>query len=110
MSPKNFDTVPDSDTEVATEVGYHRRTKRGMKSTYKQKTIAQEPPEVKPAKASRSRSKTKMPTRLPEEGTSLQDQEPAHVEYMQAHEFIDDGQEYDSQLLGGDAAQPRTMV
>ena len=110
MSPKNFDTIPDSDTEVATEVGYHRRTKRGMKSTYKQKTVEQELPEVKPAKVSRSRSKKKMPTRLPEVGESSQDQEPAQVDYMQAYEFLDDGQEYDPQLLGGDAAQPRTMV
>ena len=110
MSPKNFDTIPESDTEVATEVGYHRRTKRGMKSTYKQTPVAQEPPEVKPAKESRSRSKRKMPTRLPEVGASSQDPEPAQVEYMEAHEFIDDGQGYDSQLLGGDAAQPRIMV
>jgi hypothetical protein len=110
MSPKNFDTVPESDTEIATEVGYHRRTKRGMKSTYKQKPVEQEPPEVKPQQESRLWSKKKKPAQLPEVGASLQDQELAQVDYMQAHEFIDDGQEYDSPLLGGDAAQPRTMV
>jgi hypothetical protein len=110
MSPKNFKTVPESDTEITTEVGYHQRTKQGMKSTYRQKPIEQEPPNIKPGQTSQLQSKTKKHAQLPEVGASPQEQEPAQVDYMQAHEFIDNGQEYDSPVLGGDGAQPRTTV
>ncbi|KAI9435892.1 hypothetical protein BJY52DRAFT_1230672 [Lactarius psammicola] len=36
MSPRHFETVQDSDTEIIEQVTYRRRTKKGIKTTYKQ--------------------------------------------------------------------------
>jgi hypothetical protein len=108
MSPKNFATVPDSDTEIVEEVGYHRRTKRGMKSTYKQ-VPATQPPQEKAGQASRSRSTKKRQAQLPEVESPQPEPDPTHMDDMQAHGFIDE-QEDDLPEFVGDVMQPRTMV
>ncbi len=45
MSPRHFVTVPDSDTEIVEQVTYCQRTKRSIKTTYKQVLSEETPPE-----------------------------------------------------------------
>ncbi len=45
MSPRHFVTVLDSDTEIIEQVTYRQRTKRGIKTTYKQVLSEETPPE-----------------------------------------------------------------
>jgi hypothetical protein len=106
MSPRHFVTVPDSDTEIMEEVGHHRMTKQGMKSTYKQAPIEQ-PPLEKGAQASRSRNMKKKQTQLPEVGAAQS--QPAQMDDMHTHVFIE-GQEDDLPDFGGEEVPAQTRV
>jgi hypothetical protein len=107
MSPRNFVTVTDSDTEIVEEVGSHRRTKRGMKSTYK-KVLTQKPPLWETAgQASRSRSKKKRQPQLPEVGAAQS--QPSQVDNRQTHVFVE-GPEDDFPDFVAEEFHVQTMV
>lgn len=46
MSPRYFETVPDSDEDIIEEVNYLRKTKKGMKTTTKRVPMTH-PPQAK---------------------------------------------------------------
>ena len=86
MPPRHFDIVPDSEPEFVEEVAYHRRTKRGMKTTYKQMPVEQ-PPQEKAGQSSRLWSRNNRQTKLPD-GVQT---EPHNVEAIQPEpDNIDD--------------------
>ncbi len=114
MSPRHFVTVPDSDTEIVEQVTYRRRTKRGIKTTYKQ-VLSEETPPEKVEKASRSRSRTQRQTKLRSERQTVpRDAEPTQLEPnnigdMETHEFLD-GEEDDLPDNSPGGVQPQPTV
>ncbi|KAI9444450.1 hypothetical protein BJY52DRAFT_1194297 [Lactarius psammicola] len=95
MSPRYFETVQDSDTEIIEQVTYRRRTKKGIKTTYKQ-VRSDQPPAEKSGQASNTRSRTQRQTKLrnekqlePHTAKSTQPGED-DIGYMDTHEFIDE--------------------
>ena len=95
MSPRYFETVQDSDTEIIEQVTYCRRTKKGIKTTYKQ-VRSDQPPVEKSGQASNTRSRTQRQTKLcnekqlePHTAKSTQPEED-DIGYMDTHEFIDE--------------------
>ncbi|KAI9437384.1 hypothetical protein BJY52DRAFT_1230144 [Lactarius psammicola] len=95
MSPRHFETVQDSDTEIIEQVTYRRRTKKGIKTTYKQ-VRSDQPPVEKSGQASNTRSRTQRQTKLrnekqlePHTAKATQPEED-NIGYMDTHEFIDE--------------------
>ncbi|KAI9437087.1 hypothetical protein BJY52DRAFT_1230227 [Lactarius psammicola] len=95
MSPRYFETVQDSDTEIIEQVTYRRRTKKGIKTTYKQ-VRSDQPPVEKSGQASNTRSRTQRQTKLrnekqlePHTAKATQPEED-DIGYMDTHEFIDE--------------------
>jgi len=95
MSPRYFETVQDSDTEIIEQVTYRRRTKKGIKTTYKQ-VRSDQPPAEKSGQASNTRSRTQRQTKLrnekqlePHTAKATQPEED-NIGYMDTHEFIDE--------------------
>ncbi|KAI9430790.1 hypothetical protein BJY52DRAFT_1199932 [Lactarius psammicola] len=95
MSPRHFETVQDSDTEIIEQVTYCRRTKKGIKTTYKQ-VCSDQPPAEKSGQASNTWSRTQRQTKLrnekqlePHTAKATQPEED-NIGYMDTHEFIDE--------------------
>jgi hypothetical protein len=86
MSPRYFETVPDSDEDIIEEVNYLRKTKRGMRTTTK-KVPMTHTPKAKAGEGSRSRSKGSRQAQV----RRAEDipQEVATIGVMDTHEFID---------------------
>ncbi|KAI9451585.1 hypothetical protein BJY52DRAFT_1190868 [Lactarius psammicola] len=95
MSSRHFETVQDSDTEIIEQVTYHQRTKKGIKTTYKQ-ICSDQPPVEKSGQASNTQSRTQRQTKVHNEkqlephtarATQLEEDD---IGYMDTHEFIDE--------------------
>ncbi|KAI9437764.1 hypothetical protein BJY52DRAFT_1196355 [Lactarius psammicola] len=95
MSLRYFETVQDSDTEIIEQVTNHQRTKKGIKTTYKQ-VRSDQPPVEKSEQAFNTRSRTQRQTNLhyekqiePQTAKATQPEED-NIGYMDTHEFIDE--------------------
>ncbi|KAI9437388.1 hypothetical protein BJY52DRAFT_1230141 [Lactarius psammicola] len=95
MSPRHFETVQDSDTEIIEQETYHQRAKKGIKTIYKQ-VRSDQPPVEKSGQASNTWSRTQRQTKLrnekqlePHTARATQPEED-DIGYMDTHEFIDE--------------------